>query len=336
MNTLYSHIFNKLDSFLDFNRKKTNPMKRIRKSIKAMGIISMLSLLATSCTEDYTDKIDKKFAGEKLVVESNITNLDTVHFVKLSLMKPYFEEGLAPAVIGATVQIRRDKTGDTETLTAVNGIPGLYQTTKRAFASGNDEFYTLIITNTGIEGDNGNDYYESQCQLRSKLDLDSIHLRIEPEFYDEDGDLDEDKLEMSGADKYWKEGQDIYAISSYAKESPIAGDYYRWIFYKNHILETDTLKEVIFESDEYVNGQDIIDLPMWYIGADSGDVITVETHTITEAYYDFIIGVMLETEWNAGPFGGPPANPRTNISNGALGFFAAYSVSIASDTLRIP
>jgi hypothetical protein len=57
-----------------------------------------------------------------------------------------------------------------------------------------------------------------------------------------------------------------------------------------------------------------------------GDTITLEMQAISEDYYTYIIGLLNETVWNLGPLGGPPANPVGNISNGAMGFFLAYSV----------
>ena len=56
-----------------------------------------------------------------------------------------------------------------------------------------------------------------------------------------------------------------------------------------------------------------------------GDTITLEMQAITEEYYNYISQLLTETVWNMGPLDGPPANPTGNISNGAMGFFLAYS-----------
>jgi len=53
----------------------------------------------------------------------------------------------------------------------------------------------------------------------------------------------------------------------------------------------------------------------------SGDTLTVETNSITENYYNYIISFFLETKWSSASFGGPPANIETNINNGAVGYF---------------
>ena len=55
--------------------------------------------------------------------------------------------------------------------------------------------------------------------------------------------------------------------------------------------------------------------------------VTVEMHSISRKYYDFLVAIALETEFNGDLFSGPPANIPSNISNGGLGFFIASAVT---------
>jgi hypothetical protein len=57
-----------------------------------------------------------------------------------------------------------------------------------------------------------------------------------------------------------------------------------------------------------------------------GDTVSVETYMIDKAYYDFIFAAQIETTMKNPIFSGPPANVPSNISNGALGSFAACAV----------
>ena len=66
--------------------------------------------------------------------------------------------------------------------------------------------------------------------------------------------------------------------------------------------------------------------------AEPGDSITLEMAGITEEYANFIWDVQDETGFNTPLFSGPPANIRGNISNGAIGFFYAYS-SVRASTI---
>ena len=63
----------------------------------------------------------------------------------------------------------------------------------------------------------------------------------------------------------------------------------------------------------------------WISNVSVGDTITLEMQAVTEEYYNYIAQLLAETVWNMGPLDGPPANPTGNISNGAMGFFLAYS-----------
>ena len=99
-------------------------------------------------------------------------------------------------------------------------------------------------------------------------------------------------------------------------------DYYLWRYFINGKLITDTLEKTTFASDEIVNGNYLYNFEMGFItdGA-TGDTLTVETNSITKDYYNFIISFFYETKWSSAPFAGPPANIKTNIDNGAVGYF---------------
>jgi len=61
-----------------------------------------------------------------------------------------------------------------------------------------------------------------------------------------------------------------------------------------------------------------------------GDTITFEINGITEDYYNYIVEAQSQVFPQTPLFSGPPANIRTNIDNGAIGFFAVYSVKFSS------
>jgi hypothetical protein len=55
-------------------------------------------------------------------------------------------------------------------------------------------------------------------------------------------------------------------------------------------------------------------------------MVTLEMHSVTTGYYDFMTAMMLETVWKGSPWDGPPANVAGNVSNGAKGYFRASDV----------
>ncbi|MGC9341509.1 MAG: DUF4249 family protein, partial [Bacteroidales bacterium] len=61
-----------------------------------------------------------------------------------------------------------------------------------------------------------------------------------------------------------------------------------------------------------------------------GDTVTFEANSITEEYYNFLVEAQSESFGQNPLFSGPPANISSNVSNGALGFFTAYSLTRSS------
>jgi len=65
-------------------------------------------------------------------------------------------------------------------------------------------------------------------------------------------------------------------------------------------------------------------------GVTAIDTITFQAGNISEDYYNFIVTLQAETGFQTPLFSGPPANVKSNISNGATGFFAVYSVAYST------
>jgi hypothetical protein len=168
-----------------------------------------------------------------------------------------------------------------------------------------DTEYTLLIENVDIDENGDFEKYEASGKIKHPLEIDSVRV-LKDEIFGVEG----------------------FRIFGYAQEPASFGDFYLFKYYINGVLSTDTLSENVFTDDATVNGNYINGLEIYFIrDANSGDTITIEAQSITKEYYDFIISFMLETEWQAGAFGGPPANVQTNISNNAMGFFSTTSNS---------
>ena len=63
-----------------------------------------------------------------------------------------------------------------------------------------------------------------------------------------------------------------------------------------------------------------------FYGFRIGATIIVKKYSMSDAYYQFLMGVFQETEWRGTLFDVIPANVRSNVSGDALGFFAASAV----------
>jgi hypothetical protein len=274
-------------------------MKIIMKKI--IYITFILLIFISACTEDFDVELESTYI--RLVIQGSISDVRTAHQISLTKSADYFSNTPAPTVTGATVSINDGE--NTFNLTEISD--GLYETDTMAGEVG--KTYTLSINSEG-------ETYSASSKLNFCAPIDSINFG----FYDYS--YNEEEIEDS-ADI--KEPYLYVLLNAMEPETP--GDYYLWNVYKNGVLESDTLHELNFSDDYFINGFYMYDVTVQYVEEVSvGDTITLEMQSVNEEYYNYIIQLLSETVWNMGPLDGPPANPVGNISNGAMGFFLAYSV----------
>ncbi len=272
-------------------------------------IFVIFGLFLTGC-EEY---LDERFVGDSardLVVEGGITTDTMAHKISLSWSGDFFDKGPKEMVTDADVSISDGQNsvilGETE--------PGIYSTSAG---------YHGIIGNTytlSIRLPDGSSYSSSE-KINPLPEIDSIRFEKTSGFDAESGELTEG-----------------YNLLYYGPEPEGIGDHYLWSVLMDGVLYTDTLYENVFTSDEFVDGNYIKDLELFFIPDDrlpeKPVTITLEMFSISKEYYDYITGIMLETVWKGSPWDGPPANAVGNISNGALGFFTASDKKTISKVLQ--
>lgn len=256
---------------------------------------SLLVIFATSCRE----KIDLKLKNTyvRLAIEGTVTDEAKRHTILITETSNYFANEPQPKVSGATVTI--DDGSNTVTLT--ESSPGVYQTDS-TYAGTPGKTYTLHVNYKSEE-------YSASCLLKPVGVIDSISFAK---------DLFEPKKN---------------SINLWAQEPATLGDYYLWLYYVNGKLESDTLSEISFASDEMVNGNYMPGYPVFTAEFALGDTVTLEMQSINKEYYDFLNAFFTEVFGAGNPFSGPPANVKGNIVNlthkdkDVMGYFRAASVS---------
>lgn len=273
-------------------------MKRI--TYKIFAIVALTSFLA-SCTEVIDLDLDDEY--KKLVVEAYLTTDTIAHEVVLCTSTSYFANEQPEFIENANVYITNLDVSKTFQLSESSTDPGHYFTESTVYGE-IGETYTLHIEDVDVNKDGNVEDYLSTTKLKPVILMDSINAIYDNVF-----------------------GELGYRVFGNGQELPTPGDYYMWRYYINDVLVNDTLYEIVFNDDGLINGLYLSNLEMGFItDAQSGDTLKVESQSITKDYYEFVISFMLETQWSAGPFGGPPANIKTNISNGGLGYFKASAV----------
>lgn len=271
-------------------------------------IVSLLliMLLAASCTERIDIDLDETYT--RLVVFGNITTDTAVHYVELSATTSYYYNEAPPPVTGAIVEISDDE-GNIFDLEETE--PGRYATSP-LFAAIPGRTYSLNVELA--EAINGHRNYSASSTVSPINPIDSIGLVPRPD---------------------WGENG-FYEVTCYYQDPPTR-EFYMFNIIKNEILITDTINERFVSNDDFYNGNYTNGIGIGYLDQSddnetlrAGDLVTFQGCSISEDYYNFIVTLQSETGFQTPLFSGPPANVKGNISNGAAGFFAAYSVSYAS------
>lgn len=255
-----------------------------------------------SCTEKIDIELDDSYT--RLVVDGAITTDTMRHMIKLTRSSSYFYNEPAPVVEDAVVTI-----SDGENLFSLaETSPGVYQTNEGVFGIPGRS-YTLNIQLKEPLGNHSE--YTASSTLSGVSEMDSVGLLFHPE--------------------WGREG--IWEVKCYVQEPPTV-DFYRFLIYKNSRLLSDSIPEWFVVDDKLFNGGYTNGASVGFLsqgnpdeGLRPGDVVTLEVNNISEEYINFIWEVQSEVRGSNPLFTGPPANVKGNISNGAIGFFAAYSVT---------
>lgn len=265
---------------------------------------ALLSLLLFSCVERIDIPLDDSYT--RLVVDGAITTDTLAHTVSLSKTTSYYYNQPAPPVTGALLQISDGK----EIYLLAEDSPGVYRTDP-SVCGVPGKTYTLSIRLAEQIG--GYTDYEASAELYPVSHLDSVSLAFHPD-WDEDG---------------------MWEVKCFVQDPPTE-DFYRFLISKNREMLTDTLDEWFVTDDRFFNGNYAYGAPIAYLRQHEndeiltkGDTVFVEMNSIGSAYANFIWEAQSEVQGSNPLFSGPPANVKGNIDNGAIGFFAAYSLSRA-------
>lgn len=263
---------------------------------------ALISLVLYSCVERIDIKLDNNYT--RLVVDGAITTDTMAHTISLTSSTSYYYNQPAPPVTGAHLQI----TDGTDVYQLGEEAPGIYRTDPSVYGVAG-RIYTLDIILPSTIGGYSN--YQAISTLNPVSHLDSVSLAFHPDWAD----------------------NGIWEVKCFVQDPPTS-DFYRFMVSRNREMLTDTLNEWFVTDDRFFNGNYAYGAPIAYLrqGKDDevllkGDTVTVEMNSIGSVYANFIWDAQAEVNGSNPLFSGPPANVKGNIDNGAIGFFAAYSIS---------
>ena len=256
-------------------------------------------VLLAGCEEQFDWPLNNK-DSDLIVVEAVLTNENKNHLIKLT--RPYTEQNQIPeSVTGAFVVIITD----TDTTLTTENPPGsgLYYTDSMQAVI--DKLYLLAIQY------NNKPYYAFAVQTPVEP-FDSVLLYSQVS----DGIFTINFKETGNDPNYIKYDIDWQSVGSCSNNVDCQA---KQIYYD--LKNIDVNKQ--FKPD-----QEIVYFP-------AGTVIIRKKYSVSARYREYLRGMLSETAWRGGIFDAFPANAATNLSEGAVGFFAVSTV-VTDTTIIMP
>lgn len=291
--------------------------------LKIVILISAVALLACETVIDPT----LQPATPVLVVDAWITNKQEPQVIKLMKTQSYFDNTLPPGVSGATVRVE-DSNGKIYTFSESDTEPGAYIWTPAP-----DEVfgetgltYTLRISAEG-------ETYTSLTRMGRVPPIDSITFQLQ------EGNQFVTDLYLA---EFWAtdplEPGDTYWIKTYKNSKLLNKPSEISLAYDAGFSRGSNFSGIVFIApirtsvNPFDQDKDNNLLSPYVVG----DSLYVELHSLTDASFDFLTQVVVQTDRPGGfseLFSTPLANVSTNIKNvnpngkKAVGFFNVAAVS---------
>jgi Domain of unknown function (DUF4249) len=269
------------------------------KYMNKLFLIGSLAFTLVSCEKEID--LDLNTSDPKFVVEATLNDQSDTASVQITRTVNFTETNAFPAVTDATVVIT-DNEG--AFWNCIQTAPGIYQNTNLRGKVGRT--YTLRIT-TG----DGQEFV-AQSTMPDPVRLDSVSIR-ESTFGPPGG----------GGDSV------TYVLIPRFFDPAAIQNNYRFIQTVNGKRDLS----IVVGNDNIFNGR-INERPLFGFEEEinAGDEVTIEMLCIDRGVYDYFYSL---SSGGGGPNSAAvPANPVSNISNGALGYFSAFSLQ--NITIRIP
>ncbi|HOZ30285.1 MAG TPA: DUF4249 domain-containing protein [Bacteroidales bacterium] len=256
------------------------------KNIKTYLLISAIVVLFYSCKEEF-DYNQMTEGLERMVVEAYITDIDSIHTIKLMRSSDYIDP--QPAIPASTAIVTVSDGTNTYNFSEVN--PGVYQN---------------MVPFHGIVGKTYN-----------------LSISYEEENYSAKSALGE-CFEMENIYSYYQDSINYLLLCGQEPTQP--NQYYIFKTIINGVAD-DTLTNWDSFDDELINGHYFDYELFAMLRGNETDTIDVILSSVSKEFYDYFTSIAQNTGYEPDPFfSTTPANFKGNINNGGLGFFQAMSV----------
>jgi uncharacterized protein DUF4249 len=289
MKTNKSHLTSGRKLYTAFDKQYVAIWKRyIVFGKQYMALAFLFAVIFYSCKKTVTLPLHTASSG--IVIEGEVTDLTGPYTVTINQSVGFYENNTFPAISGAIVKIS-DNQGITDSLTETT--PGVYTTHSIQGKPGNT--YTLSISAQGTN-------YAATSTMPAPIPLDSVTFQ-----------------NSGGFGK-----TQITAIANFQDPAGIK-NYYQFIEYING----QQFNKAYFIFDDRLSDGKYINCNLYTDSAylSKGDQLEVKMYCIDQNLYNYFYQLDQSSGTGAFNASASPANPVSNISNGAYGYFSAHTVS---------
>jgi hypothetical protein len=264
---------------------------------KSLFII-VLGLMLASCTK--VIDIDLNETDRRLVIEANLSTIKDSSMVSITQTSSITDIGPNPKISNAFVTITDTKTNIIDTLNETK--PGIYK--KMGLQGIEGHSYTLKIVS-------GEKTFVSTSTIYPTIVLDSINqMRL--------FDQVDAGPRQGGSGGDTKNTSKQIPFQAFYNATPDIERYFQIKITINDSISNDI---EIRGSKEFSRYSTISPMS---VSVKKGDKVRLELQGIDKAVFEYFAGVIE----NLGQNSATPSNPKSNISNGALGYFKAHTSSV--------
>ncbi len=268
-------------------------------SLRFSILVSAIVLFA-SCEK--TVLLDLDQTEPQVIIEGVVTDTPGHNYVKVTRSTGFYNQGPTPRITDATVTVTDDEGNSIpfEHYAGEDPDSAGFYLADPAFAGVTGKTYTLTVTADG-------ETFTAVDELRPLVPIDKLDYRVNED--------EQDDPEEPGR---------FYEMLLWVKEPKETRDYYLFKSYRNGVLEYQNDTDIYFADDELI-GENIDGIPLPVFFA-AGDNARVEVFSLTRSAFVYYRDLQKLLNNDGGLFGTPPANPRGNISGGALGLFQVSAI----------
>lgn len=232
--------------------------------------------------------VDLNEANPAMVIEGNLSYENRKLEVKISKTGSYFESGSGEKVSNANVFLENHR-GDRFEISQTE--PGTYTKNELLLQPGN--VYKLFVETDGEE-------YTAESLLKEPIPIDSLGYTY------------------FNGNNFFDGG---YRLQLYFADPVDEENFYRIKIFKNGRVENEVNDLIVFD-DSGLDGK-LVEVTLRAQPFTAGDKAEVHLITLDKKAYEYLAS--LRELANTNPGSPAPANPISNFSNNALGYFSAWS-----------